>query len=259
MTDDQILVSHARDLKTQCADNSMITNTQFLDLRQKSLLLLIEKEQREFVNTFYYGGYADAERTVVVFVPRFFDFDDIMQFFSENEQDNPLALVRIEKDKFSALSHRDYLGSLMGLGIKREMIGDLLVDENGCYIPCIKSIAKYITENLTSVGRGSVKANVVSFGEISTREENFELVRDSVASFRLDNMVSAAFSLSRSSSVQAIEKGIVYVNGVQIEKSDYRVLSGDKLVLRGKGKAVFAAVNGESKKGRLHVEFKRYK
>lgn len=259
MTENQILLSHARDLKMQCADNSMITNTPFLDLRQKSLLLSLEKEQREYVNTIYFGGYAEAERVIAVFIPSFFEFENVQHFFAENEQENPLSLIKIEKDRFSALSHRDYLGSLMGLGIKREMLGDLLVNDSGCFVPCIKSVSAYITDNLTSVGRGSVKASIVPFSEISAHEESFAVIHESVASLRLDNMISAAFSLSRSMSVQAIEKGIVYINSVQILKPDYRVSEGEKLVLRGKGKAVFTEITGESRKGRLHVSFKRYK
>ncbi len=259
MTDDRILLSHARDLKMKCADNSMISNTFFLDIRQRSLLSSIEKEQREFVTTVYFGGFPDSERTAAIFIPSFFEVDDPIEFFKENKDENPLALIKIEKDKFSALSHRDYLGALMGLGIKREMLGDLIVTEDGCFVPCIKSVARYITENLTSVGRGTVKAQIIGFEELEFKENSFTVINESVASLRLDNMVSAAFSLSRSASVQAIEKGLVYVNSVQSFKSDYRVAPDDKLVLRGKGKVIFSEVTGKSKKGRLHVLFKIYK
>lgn len=258
MTEDQILISHARDLKMSCSDNSMITNTFFLDMRQVSLLKPLEREQREYVDSFYYGGYPDAERVCAVFVPKFFECDDIYKFFSEESDYNPISLIRIEKDRFSSLSHRDYLGSLMGLGIKREMLGDLLVDENGCFVPCIGSVAKYISENLSSVGRGTVKISVVSFDEIAERKENFKEISAFVASPRLDNIVSAAFSLSRTKSVQFIEKGAVFTNSVENLKPDYKVSVGDKIVLRGKGKAVVASFDGESKRGRLHITIRRY-
>lgn len=258
MTEDQFLFSHAQDLKIQCADNSMITNTLFLDMRQRTLLKPLEKEQNTYVNTFYYGGYSDAERVCAVFVPEFFETEDIFNFFAENNEENPLSLIRIDKDRFSALSHRDYLGSLMGLGIKREMLGDILVDENGCYIPCVKSIAKFISENLISVGRGTVTVSLKSFDEIGNRKENFKEISAFVASPRLDSVVSSAFSLSRTKSAEFIEKGAVFLNGIECLKPDTKLNEGDKIVLRGKGKAILASFDGESKKGRLHITIRRY-
>lgn len=258
MTEDQFLFSHAEDLKAQCADNSMITNSLFLDMRQRTLLKPLEKLYSEYVNTFYYGGFSDAERVCAVFVPKFFDVQSIEGFFKENNDDNPISLIRVDKDRFSSLTHRDYLGSLMGLGIKREMLGDILVDEGGCFIVCVRSIAKFICNNLTSVGRGTVTASEVSFDLISCRNENFKEISAFVASVRLDNIVSAAFSLSRTKGAEFIEKGAIFLNGLQTIKPDYKVNEGDKIVLRGKGKAIVSSFDGESKKGRLHITIKRY-
>ncbi len=258
MTEDESLISHARDLKASCSDNSMITNTFFLDLRQISLLKPLEREEKQYVDSFFYGGYPDAERVCAVFVPKFFECDNIYKFFSNNSDINPVSLIRIEKDRFSSLTHRDYLGSLMGLGIKREMLGDLLVDENGCFVVCINSVAKFIIENLNSVGRGTVNVSIASFDKIIERKENFKTVSAFVASPRLDNIVSAAFSLSRTKSAEFIEKGAVFTNSCENLKPDYKVGAGDKIVLRGKGKAVIASFDGESKRGRLHITIRRY-
>lgn len=259
MTDDKLLVSHAQDLKNRALENSMITNTLFLDLRQRSLLSAIEKQQSSGVNTYYYGGYAEAERVCAVFVPSFFETgENLSEYFSEYEDDNPLALLKVTKDRFSSLSHRDYLGALMALGIKREMLGDILVEETCAYIICIKSISKFITENLTSVGRGAVTSKAVPFFEISQRKENFLEIKDCIASARLDNVVSAAFSISRTKSAEFIEKGVVFVNSGEVTKPDSKVNEGDKIVLRGKGKAVFEKVDAVSKKGRLHITLKKY-
>ncbi len=258
MTDEQILVSHATDLKRQCADNSMITSTQFLDMRQRSLIAPLERQFSEYVTTLYFGGYDDAERVCALFVPKFFGISDISDFLKNFESDNPLSLLRLDKDRFTTVSHRDYLGALMGLGIKREMIGDILVDDKGAFVPCVNSVAEFLLKNLTSVGRATVNVSLTLFDKISERTERFNEISAFVASLRLDNVVSSAFSLSRTKSAEFIEKGAVYLSGVQNFKSDVKVNQGDKIVLRGKGKAVLYSIDGESKKGRLHITIRKY-
>ncbi|MGN1418042.1 MAG: RNA-binding protein [Acutalibacteraceae bacterium] len=258
MTDDQILISHARDLKNKCADCSVIANTAFLDLHQRSVLSSIERENSEYVRTFYFGGFETAERVCAVFVPQFYDIEDIGDFYKENESENPLSLIRVEKDKFSSLSHRDYLGAVMGLGIKREAVGDIITDDDGCYIITLKNAGCFLSENLTSVGRGSVRTFEVPFEKINETHQMTEEIGTFIASARLDNYVSAAFSLSRTNSSAAITKGIVFVNNVLCDKVDAKVSVGDKVVLRGKGKTVFSSVDGKSKKGRLHITITKY-
>lgn len=259
MKDDEILISHARDLKSRCADKSMITNTYFLDMRQRALLSKIERESSGYVKTYYYGGYAQAERVCAVFVPSFYEVNgDETNFFEEYSDENPLTLIRIDKDRFTSLSHRDYLGSLMGLGLKREMLGDILTDGSGAYIICMKSTAEFLKLYLISVGRASAQVKDASFSELSDRKESFKEIKASVASLRLDNVASAAFSLSRTNCSGFIEKGAVFVNSAQVTKPDFRLDVGDKIVLRGKGKAVLSSVDATSRKGRIHVTLKRF-
>lgn len=259
MEDDKILISHANDLKIRADEYSMITNTNFLDLRQISLIRSIEKNNYQFIRTFYYGGYRDVERVCAVFVPSFYETNgDIFTYFNEHYDDNPLCLLHITKDKFSVIGHRDYLGALIGLGIKRDVLGDILVDENAAYVVSLKKNAKFICDNLKSVGRATVEVSVCDFSCLLERKENFTEFSAFIASERLDNFVSAAFSLSRTNSVLSIEKGLVFVNSSEILKPDYKVSVGDKIVLRGKGKAIFSSINGRSKKDRLHITIKKY-
>lgn len=256
MTEDKILLSHARDLKNRCADYSLITATQFLDLRQRNLLLQIEKEQQEYVKTYYFGGFENAERVCCVFVPSFYETGDIDSFFVENEDESPVVVLRINKDKFSSLSHRDYLGALMGLGLKREMLGDILTDENGAYVFCLKSVEHFILTHLEFVARARVEVKKAALSSSMQRSENFQEIFACIASERLDNIVSAAFSLSRVKSAEFIEKGVVFVNGVQVLKPDKKVEVGDKIVFRSKGKVIYSQQKGQSKKGRIHILLK---
>lgn len=259
MDDNKILISHIKDLKIRCDENSMIIFSTFLDLNQQSAVKELEGFDIGNVNTFYYGGYPDAERVCVVFAPSFYDLgESIFDFFNENDDENNLTLLKLSKDKFSSVNHRDYLGALMGLGIKREVIGDIIVLNDCAYVVTLKSSAKYIIENLKSVGKATVSAEYASFSALSSRSDNFLNVSSFVASERLDNIVSAAFSLSRKSSVSFIQKGLVFVNSKQILKNDFNVSPGDKVVVRGLGKVLYFSKNGKSKKDRIHITLKKY-
>lgn len=259
MEEDKILISHSLELKNKAYENSMITATSFMDLRQLSLIKSLERHNGNEVITFYYGGYEEAERVCAVFVPSFYEIkDDISDYFRKYPDENPLSLLKISKDKFSSASHRDYLGALMGLGLKREVIGDIIVDDDNTYVLVLKKNSKFICDNLKSVGRATVQVSEVDFSCLLSRKDNSIEFSAFVASERLDNIVSAAFSLSRTNSVAFIEKGFVFVNSAEILKPDYRLSVGDKIVLRGKGKAVFLSVNGKSKKDRLHITLKKY-
>lgn len=258
MNEKDILISHALDMKEKCADNSLITSTSFMSLEELSTLKTCERQLSEYVSTFYYGGYEDAERQIALFVPGFYDLRDIEEYLRENEDENPVCILRLKKDRFTELSHRDYLGSVMGLGIKREMTGDIKVSGDGADIFCLKSIAPFLCENLRKAGRGSLEGEILSVQQYSGGKEKTEIKFYSVASLRLDNIVSAAFNLSRSSAAEAISRGIVYINSSQCLKNDYILKQGDKIVLRGKGKVVLYEVIGENKKGRVHINLKRY-
>lgn len=258
MTDDEILLSHARDLKKQCADRGMITHTAFLNLHQRSLLASIERENSADVQTFYHGGCKDAERVLVVFVPKFYGVGDLVAYLAENPDDDPLCLLRAEKDVFSTLSHRDCLGALMGLGIKREQLGDILVDDGGAYLVCLKTIRPFLLEHFSSAGRATLTLRDASLDELHLTEAKTEDVFVSVPSLRLDCVVAAAYKLSRGKAEAAIQGGLAYVNAVLCDKPDKKLSVGDKLVLRGKGKCLLFSQTGESKKGRLHLTIRRY-
>ncbi len=258
MNEKDILISHALDMKEKCADNSLITSTNFMSLDEISTVKTAEREFSQYTDTFYYGGYDDAERRIAVFAPKFMNITDIEEYLSKNEDENPVCILRLKKDKFTLLSHRDYLGAIMGLGIKREMTGDIKVSDEGAEVFCLKSIAAFLSENLKKTGRGSVESEIVPVGEMKQGTEKTEIKFYSVASLRLDTVVSAVFNLSRGTAAEAVSKGVVYVNSSQCLKNDFMLKQGDKIVLRGKGKAVLDEIIGENKKGRIHINIKRY-
>lgn len=258
MNEKEILISKALDKKRQSADNSMITHTNFLSLDEISLVKTTDREYNEYTDVCYYGGYGESERQIALFVPKFYEIDNISEFLSDNEEDNPVCIVRLKKDKFTSLGHRDYLGAIMGLGLKREMIGDIKVTDEGADVFALKSSAVYICENLKKSGRGSVTGEILPVSSFNSADDKFELCFTTVASLRLDGVISAFFNMSRSSAAETVNKGLVYVNSSQCLKCDYTIKGGDKIVLRGKGKTVLTEIKGTSKKGKLKIEYKRY-
>lgn len=247
MKEDTILLSGIEDKINQCNDNYMTTNSVFLDMRQRTLAEA-QCRQHKGLRYCFYGGYDEAERTVAVFLPD----------YAQLSNDNPLALLRITKSGYRELSHRDYLGSLMGLGLKREIVGDILVRKDGADIVIIKEMSEFLLYHYEKAGRTSLKAELLPIEEIIVPEVLFEEKRDTVASLRLDNVVASAFSLSRGKAAEAIERGIVFVNGLQSEKPDRPIKEGDKLVLRGKGKALLKTVGGVTKKDRISIVINKY-
>lgn len=258
MTDREILLSRIYDKKAEADKNMMITHTVFLSVDEINDISLNERKLRDGVNVFCYGGIPEAERRCVFFVPECFSIEDISEYFNEFKDDNPLIAVRIIKDRFSVLSHRDYLGALMGLGIKREQIGDIITCDDGAYVICFKNIARFIEENLTKGGRGTLTCYITDISCVELPEEKTEIKFHSVASLRLDNIMSAGFSVPRSSCGEYIKRGLVFVNSVRAVKSDALIKENDKIVLRGKGKIVLSEVIGENKKGRVHINIRHY-
>ncbi len=210
-----------------------------------------EKELR----VWFFGGYAQAQRRLALFVPDYFEQEDaatLADFLPAEEQ--PLRLIQMSKDAFSpALSHRDYLGAAMALGVKREMLGDILVNEGGCYLFALPEVSSFLCENLTQAGRATLQCQTVSLSQLELSPERTQQRFATVASLRLDAVIAEAYALSRSAAAQQIQAGIVTRNEKPCLKPDSRVEAGDIFVLRGKGKTRLQAVEGHSKKGRTKI------
>lgn len=257
--EDKLLLARIRDRERQCSDNSMITNSVFLDMRERSVVASSRFETR----VIFYGGFEDSERTTAVFLPDYVEAEnlqELIEYFDECPESDPIAIIEIEKDKFSpALSHRDYLGALMGLGIKREMTGDIIVSENGCKMAVLEKIAPFIVENLGKAGRGTLKAKTVPSSEARKGTKSVGIPDSfTVSSMRLDSIVKNAFRVSRGDAVSAIEAGLVFVNDLECTKPDKKISDGDKVVFRRKGRIIITDCSSVSKKGRVIVEIIRF-
>lgn len=260
LKEDQILLAAMEDKMDRCVSQFMITHSAFLDMRQQSLANQLCGSRRGTQYGFF-GGYQDAERRVAVFFPDYVSAKTQEQqeaFLLESDEDNPLALLRMSQGGGRHLNHRDYLGSLLGLGIKREMVGDILVREDGCDILILKELGSFLLSHYGKAANASLQGELLPLFRLIVPEDLREEKRDTVASLRLDNVIASAFSLSRGKAASAVGGGLVFVNGLQVTKSDRLVREGDKLVLRGKGKVLLKEVGGSTRKDRRVILMDRF-
>lgn len=248
MDNDKIITARIEDKLEQCERGSYITATGFLNMHEQSLAMRIVRGRSD-VKSFFYGGYDDAERRIIMFVPD--GYADTLEMIS------PLSVLHIKVAPGGRkLTHRDYLGSVLSLGLDRSVIGDILVNDNGADMIVNSEIVDFLLAEFHSAGHTNLQITASDIGELEVPEQRVKAVRDTLSSPRLDNVVSAAFHVSRSEAVRAIKGGIVFVNHEEVTKIDKRVDEGDTIVLRGKGKAILSELSGLSKKGRIWAEFK---
>ncbi len=167
---------------------------------------------------------------------------------------SPISAIRVAKSDKDELSHRDYLGSLMGLGIKRDCIGDIHVHSNGADIVVLASIIEFLLIEYKKAGRKTLRITEISLGEIIAAMDNSKVARDTLSSLRLDSFVSAAFKISRSKSSELINNGKVAINHCECLKVNKEVRVSDKIYVRGFGKVKLLNVIGMSKKNRYVIE-----
>ena len=195
------------------------------------------------------GGYARAERKILCFLPSWREEADDAEY---------MAALRCTFHDALTLTHRDFLGSLMGLQITREKIGDILVGDNSADLIVSRDIADYLLQNLTGAGRVKLTVTQIGLSELAVPTPNVKVIRDTVATLRLDAVAGAGFSLSRGRAQELIASGRVQLNHRETLKLDTPVAQGDVVSARGLGKFEVAEVGGLSKKGRTGITLHRY-
>ncbi len=196
------------------------------------------------------GGYDEAERRLIIFCP---DDKPAPALDADNYPLRPLKL-----SYKGNLSHRDILGSLMGLGIKREALGDILVLDNCSYIFVVLGIYDFVLSNLRQVGRLEISISPTEFAEILPAPKRVKEIKALVKSLRVDAVAAVAFNLSRGEAQDMIGHGLCLVNSRLTTSATKQLAAGDILSLRGQGKAVLKEVGGKSKKERIYIIIEQY-
>ena len=249
MNEQELCRKRLLDLSRQADRKGIVLFSDFLNLNEQNIFHSLQKEL--YTTAELSGGYEQAERQMVAFHP------DALLFPWEY----PITCLKIEPlaAKFSeSLTHRDFLGAVLNLGIERSVIGDILVQEHTAWIFCHNKISDYIIENLTRVRHTTMKISRVDNPEHFPTPQ-FETISGTCASVRLDSLIGLAFQSSRSSMVSFIEGGQVFVNGKLITSNGYEPKDGDIISVRSKGRFRYEGVFGQTKKGRYSIKLSRYK
>ena len=197
----------------------------------------------------YFGGIDRAERKIAIIRPKYesVGYDEI-----------PIMAIEIKySEKFANINHRDVLGSLMSLGIKRETIGDIYVHEGFCHILIKKTIFEYLILNLKKIGKNPISIKEIKFDKIEYKEIDYNLINTTVGSNRLDSIISKGFNIDRNSSKKKIKMLMVKVNHKVVENAHLTLNENDLISVKGEGRIILFKINGNTKKDRLKIVIKK--
>lgn len=247
--DDRVLLAKLWDKIQAGIRKNILSHTGYLSPREQQMAAFLFGT---VPGLNFFGGYEDAERKMLIYLPDYLD-DSFL-----TEEDCPVVCLRAGFYKDETPTHRDFLGALMGCGITRESVGDILVGQCSCDFFVTEEIAPYILQNFESAGRVSVKLEKIALQDVSLPTPKLTELRDTVSSVRLDAILAAGFRISRSLAAEYIVSGKAFMDGLPCEKPDKAVTEGAKLSLRGMGKIRLTQIGHTTKKGRISVILHRY-
>ena len=238
-----ILRNKFLDLARNAYFKNIVTHSTFLNLYEQTIFEMIQNELPN-VKSIMFGGYSEAERKVVCFYcdekPKF----DMLEY---------IRVAPVNKKFADELTHRDFLGAIMNLGIERHMIGDICIVDNVAHIITLKSMADTIINELGTVKHTKVVLNKESIENLKT-VNRVEYKKINISSERLDSVIGSIYNISRSKVNMYIDAGKVFINSRQSLSHSMKVKDGDIITVRGLGRAKFLGISSTSRKGRLFAE-----
>ena len=253
--EDKMLLAQVLDKIEFVKTRGKLEYTDFLDMYQISLVENFLKKIK-FENYKLYGGYEEAERKILIIYPE--KYDEIML---EKNYSKILKAVRVtlpdeEKGKYS---HRNYLGGIVKLGLKREKVGDILVSDTGADIIVMEDFSEILKKELPSLTRfENSKIEIIELKDLRKKEIKIEDIKIIVPSLRLDNIVSDLARTSRSKAKQIIEQERVFINGQNETKLSKQIKLNDIITIRGKGRFVIKEFEGTTRSGRQVIVIEKY-
>ena len=204
--------------------------------------------QKSGVPYWLYGGYPESERKMLVISS--LNREELLPCF-------PFTLLQFGGSDLSSISHRDVLGSLMSLGIRRELLGDIIAQDGKVAVFVAERIKDYLIQNVTSVGRQTVQLSEAS-PDFQLPNPRFDKQRLTVASLRADAVVGTFCRCSREKACHLIDGKSVYVNHILLEKKTKEIRAGDRVIVRGFGKWIIDQCGDLTKKGRSVLLCRKY-
>lgn len=246
----RLLFAKVLDAAQSSAVRHKKTATDFMD-RNKSNYFFEKVKNMQDINVMIFGGNEQSERCMIAFAPSYMEL---------TEQDFPIKALHITKNKKfgqANLSHRDYLGAILGLGIDRAKVGDIIVleEETICYIH--SDLAEYVQNTLEYVSRTKVSVSVSDIFVVTLPEKVWKYHTMTVASLRLDAIASGGFHLARAKIQECIKKEIVQVNWNTVTSPSFLLKEGDMISVRGFGRIKLFEIGNVTKKDRICVTIGR--
>ena len=245
--DDRLLANKILDTVEYCKKNFTYKTTVFLDPKQQSLAADLLKREADIA---YYaeGGFQNSERKLYIIYHEDYDAAEI---------EKPYQILEFSWYSKSAKkpTHRDLLGSIIGAGIKREMLGDIMLQGDSAYVVCSIEVSGYILNNIERIGNIPVKLQLAE--QVTAIEEDSKVINTTVASLRLDSIISAGFGLARTKAAELIKSGRVRINWEEKDLTSKVIKQNDVISLRGKGRIILEAISGNTKKDRIKITIKK--
>lgn len=248
--EDRLVLAKVLDKAEQAENRNIPAATDFLSPQQQAqardCLRLAGIPETAYV---FQGGYEGAERQVILFLPDWLE--------AENAE-SPIRCLRAAFREDETPTHRDFLGSLMGMGIVREKVGDILVAGGSADLLVLESVADFLLQSWTSAGRTRLSVTAIEPGNLHIPAVRRKEVRDTVSSLRLDAVAVSGFRLARGKAAALIESGRVQLNWRECVKPDKLLEAGDVVSARGFGKFELSEVGGLTRKGRISIVLQVY-
>ena len=251
MDTDKILVANILQKAETSYSKDIVTSTAFLDIRQLNLVEIALKKNNYKYNVIRVNE--EIEKCIIIFLPTYISLDNL-------NLNDYISCIKINIKKGQKLQHRDYMGAIYSMGIKKECIGDIFVYEDfSACVFCMPNIAEYLKYNLYKIGRYDVEIEIINIGDVKLPSHIFETIEISVPSNRLDNIASESSKISRTKIVDKISEKEIFVNYEVAKDKSQTLNEKDIFSIRGVGKFKIDKYIGKSKKGNLIFEVKKYK
>lgn len=247
--EDRLLLAKLWDKITAGIRKNIPANTCFLSPRELEMARYLFGD---VPGLYAFGGYADAERKMLIYLPEYLE-EDVLY-----DPDSPCVCLRAGFYQADSPSHRDFLGALMGAGIGRETVGDICVGKSQCDFFVTAEMAPHLLQSFTSAGRTKLHLSQIPLTQAQIPEPEVREIKDTLASLRLDSVISSGFRIGRSLASQYISAGKASIDGLPCEKPDKPVAEGSRVSVRGLGKIRLVQINGKTKKDRISVVIHRY-
>lgn len=245
-----LFVAQVEDAINQCVNKQKPSFLGFLNEHEYEVSKKIVLSSN-IKNYTYFGGYKNAERKFLAIYPEYYSVSELKKLF-------PIDALSITYRKCDTLNHKDFLGSIIALGLERNAIGDILIEEGRSVVFLKKDLAEFVRLNLNKVGNTGVNITYSDFKNLPPGKKLIEK-RVIVSSLRLDNLVAAITGLSRSKTSNLIASGLVLVNTFIQTNNSYMLTINDYVTIRKKGKFVIDRLDGKTRKERLKIILKHYK